>query len=364
MIHADGGESMALRYFNVDEVVAAARSALRLRLLTTMAATLVVAVVIYGVFSIGGPVHGFGSILLRFVGGVGCLLWTLFGLTALAHQMAIAHQGGEIPGPVEAAAFAWGRILPLLVVPAWAAGLLLALLLAEMLVVLFARIPGLGGIWLAAVAVPLLLFNTLVALGLLLALFNIAVRVAISTPDRDALKDTLWTLLRTRLPELLIYNLGGVLAACLVAAVVLSPLWLGWQITHGIVGYVAGGTLKTVLGATGFWGGIAHVVGLVMVGILVAAVASVPCIVITHLTLMIHKELDAVSQPEPAAEVAAKQQAPATKAPARRAARSAAPRTSKAKAAKTAEKPVPARKPRKPRAKKTAEPEESAPKGE
>jgi hypothetical protein len=358
---------MALRYFNLDEVVAAARSALRLRLLTTMAVTLVVAVVIYGVFSIGGPVHGFSSILLRFIGGVGALLWTLFGLTALAHQMAIAHQGGEIPSPLEAANFAWGRILPLLVVPAWGAGLLLALLLAEMLVVLFARIPGIGGIWLAAVAVPLLLLNTLVALGLLLALFNIAVRVAISSPDRDSLKDTLWTLLRTRLPELLIYNLGGVLAACLVAAVVLSPLWLGWQITHGIVGYVAGDTLHAVLGAAGFWGGIAHIVGLVMVGILVAAVASVPCIVITHLTLMIHKELDAASEP---AVAEAKTETPEKKAPVRRAARStttggaAKAKGTSAKATKVTEKPAPTRKPRKPRTKKTAESEESAPKGE
>ena len=350
---------MALRYFNPDQVIAAARSALRPRLLTTMAATLVGAVVIYGVFSIGGPVHGFGSILLRFIGGVGCLLWTLFGLTALAHQIATAHQGEDIPGPLDAAAFAWERILPLLVVPAWGAGLLLILLLAEMLVVVFARIPGLGGVWLAAVAVPLLLFNTLVALGLLLALFNIAVRVAISSPDKDALRDTLWTLLRTRLPELLIYNLGGVLAACVVAAVVLSPLWLGWQITHGIVGYVAGGTLQAVLAATGFWGGIAHVVGLVMVGVLVAAVASVPCIVITHLTLMIHKELDAASPAEPVpADTAAKQE---SKAPVRRAAGGATSRAAKAKPAKAARKPAA----RKPRAKKAAaESEDVAPKDE
>jgi|GEM_PF-1903669 len=335
---------MALRYFNPDEVMAAARSALRLRLLVTMAVTLVGAVVIYGVFSIGGPVHGFGSILLRFVGGVGGLLWALFGLTALAHQIATAHDGGEIPGLLDAAGFAWERILSLLVVPAWGVGLLLVLLLVEMLVVLFARIPGLGGLWLAVVAMPMLLLNTLVALVLLLALFNIAVRVAISSPDMESLKNTLWHLLRTRLPELLIYNLGGVLAACLVAAVVLSPLWLGWRITHGIVGYVAGGTMQAVLAATGFWGSIAHVVGLVMVGLLVAAVASVPCIVITHLTLMVHKELDAGPVAAAEATVTGKKATP------RRAAQSAPPRTTKPK--KPAAKSQASRKPRQARAEK------------
>jgi hypothetical protein len=348
---------MALRYFNPDAVIAAARSALRPRLLITMAATLVGAVVIYGVFSIGGHVDGFGSILLRFIGGVGCLWWTLFGLTALAYQIATAHEGDEIPGPLEAAGFAWGRILSLLVVPAWGAGLLLILLLVEMLVVLFARIPGLGGLWLAVVAMPLLLFNTLVALGLLLALFNIAVRAAISSPDMESLRDTLWSLLRTRLPELLIYNLGGVLAACLVAAVVLSPLWLGWKITHGIVGYVAGGTMQTVLVSTGFWGSIAHVVGLVMVGSLVAAVASVPCIVITHLTLMVHKELDASASVAAEAETAVATEATTP----RRTARSTKPRAAKPK---TANKPQVARKPRQPRPKKSAESEDAAPKGE
>ena len=347
---------MALRYFNPDEVMAAARSALRLRLLVTMAVTLAGAVVIYGVFSIGGTVHGFGSILLRFVGGVGGLLWALFGLTALAHQIATAHDGGEIPGLLDAVGFAWERILSLVVVPAWGAGLLLVLLLVEMLVVLIARIPGLGDLWLAVVAMPMLLLNTLVALVLLLALFNIAVRVAISSPDMESLKNTLWHLLRTRLPELLIYNLGGVLAACLVAAVVLSPLWLGWRITHGIVGYVAGGTMHTVLAATGFWGSIAHVVGLVMVGLLVAAVASVPCIVITHLTLMVHKELDAGSVAAAEATVTGKKATP------RRTAQGAPPRTSKPK--KPAAKSQASRKPRKARTKKPPASKGSSPKSE
>jgi len=289
---------MALRYYNQDQIIAAARSSLRPRMLITMAATILGFVVIYGLFSMDIGTKGLASILLRFIGGVGSLLWALFGLTALAHQVHCSVQGADIPNPIQAACFAWARAKSLMLLPAWGAGLLLALVLAEMLVLALANIPGLGLIWLALIAVPLLLLNTVVAIALVLALFNIAARVAISDADTNALKDVLWRLLRQRLPELLIYNLGGVLATCLVAVVVLSPLWLGAKITFGLVGYTAGDAMLAVQDAAGFWGGIAHLIGLIMLGALLAAIASVPGIVITHMTLSVQMELDASEQVE------------------------------------------------------------------
>ncbi|MDQ7011414.1 MAG: hypothetical protein Q9M29_06290 [Mariprofundaceae bacterium] len=289
---------MALRYYNQDQIIAAARSSLRPRMLITMAATILGFVVIYGLFSMDIGTKGFGAILLRFIGGVGSLLWALFGLTALAHQVHCSVQGADIPNPIQAACFAWARAKSLMLLPAWGAGLLLALVVAEMLVLALANIPGLGLIWLALVSVPLLLLNTVVAIALVLALFNIAARVAISDADTNALKDVLWRLLRQRLPELLIYNLGGVLATCLVAVVVLSPLWLGAKITFGLVGYAAGDAMLAVQDAAGFWGGIAHLIGLIMLGALLAAIASVPGIVITHMTLSVQMELDASEQVE------------------------------------------------------------------
>ena len=163
----------------------------------------------------------------------------------------------------------------------------------EVLALLLARIPGLGLVWLALAGVPLLLLNTVVALGLLLALFNIAARVAISDADANALRDTLWRLLRERFAELAVYNLGGALATALIAAIVLSPVWLGLEITWGLAHIVAGAQVAAVLAASGFWGGIAHLVALVLAGALLAAVASVPGIVITHMTILVHRELDA-----------------------------------------------------------------------
>jgi len=280
-----------LRYFNQDQIVAGARSALKPSFIITMAGTIIIAVVIYGVFSMSGT-SGVGDIFLRFIGGVGCLLWTLFGLTALARQVHAGMQGQPVPNTRQAMRFAWSRVQSLLLLPAWAAGGLLALLLAELFILLLAKIPGLGLVWLALVSVPLLLLNTVVAMALLLALFNIAARVAISQADAGALRDILWRLLRQRLPELLIYNLGGVLATLLVAALVLSPLWLGFRITWGLSHIVAGPQVAVVQAASGFWGGIAHLAALIIFGGLLAAIASIPGIVITHMTLLVHMELD------------------------------------------------------------------------
>ncbi len=282
---------MALKFFNPDQVVAAARSSLRPRLLITMAATILGAVVLFGIFQVEG--RSFAAIFLRFVGSVAALLWTLFGLTATAHQIHQSQLGNEIPNPRQAACFAWGRAASLLMLPVWGAGLLLALLLAETLLLALSHIPGLGPILLAIAGVPLLLLNTVVAVALLLALFNIAARVVLGDDHALAVRDATWRLLRERWPELLIYNLGGVLATCLVAALVLSPLWLGLQITLGLIDYAAAEAWKTLIDASGFWGGIGHLIGLVMIGALLAAIASVPLITITHLTLSIHRELEA-----------------------------------------------------------------------
>jgi len=321
-----------MRYFNQDQIMAGARSALKPSLIITMAGTIIIAVVIYGVFSMSGA-SGVGDIFLRFIGGVGCLLWTLFGLTALARQVHVGMQGQPIPNTKQAMCFAWSRIQSLLLLPAWAVGGLLALLLTELLILALAKIPGLGLVWLALAGVPLLLLNTVVAMALLLALFNIAARVAISEANASALRDILWRLLRQRLPELLIYNLGGVLATLFVAGLVLSPVWLGLQITWGLSHIVAGPQVEAIQASSGFWGGIAHLVALIVFGGLFAAIVSIPGIVITHMTLLVHMELD-----EPEAKKAATGRKRATttrKAPARktasRTAKTATPRSRKKK---------------------------------
>jgi hypothetical protein len=307
-----------LRYFNQDQIIAGARSALKPTLLITMALTILVAVVIYGLFSIEGAASGFGKIFLRFVGGVGCLLSALFGLTALAYQVNEDLSGKPIPNTLKAMRFAWTRIKPLLLIPAWAVGGLLLLVLAEMLLFSISKIPALGLVWLALILLPLVLLNTVVAVALLLALFNIAARVAISEPDAKSLRETLWQLLRKRLPELLIYNLGGVLVTFFVAALVLSPLYLGWVITDGLAGYVASGEWKALKEASGFWGGIAYLVDQVMNGALIAVVGTVPGVVITHMTLLVHKELD--DSPDVAKKGAGKAGVAAKKPAARRSA--------------------------------------------
>jgi len=290
---------MALQYFNQDQILAAARSALRPKLLATMAATVLGAVVLYGLFSIGSATHSFGSIVMHFIGGALALLWILFGLTATAHQIHALLKGEDIPNAKQAACFAWDRAQSILMLPAWGIGLLAGMLIVEMMAIALGKIPGLGLVWLAAISVPLLLLNTVVAVLLLLALFNIAARVAISSDDAGAIRNTLWQLLRNRLPELLLYNLGGALATGLIAVVVLSPLWLGMTVTMDLILFEAPEAALAVQAATGFWGGIAHMVGLVMVGALAAAIASVPGIIITQLTISIHMELD--TQDEPAA---------------------------------------------------------------
>jgi len=279
-----------VRYFNLDQILAGARSALKPMLLTTMGLTIVGTIVIYGFFSMLGA--GVGAVLLRFIGGVASLLWSLFGLSALAHQVHTDLQGRPVPGLKQALRFAYSRIRPLLLLPAWGIGGLLIILLLELFLLFLSRIPGIGLVWLALLGVPLLLLNTVIAISLLLALFNIAARVAISAPDPTALREVLWRLMRQRLPELLIYNLGGVLATAFAAMLVLSPLWLGMQITWGLAHAVASAQVAALETAAGFWGGLAHLLALIVFGALLAAVASVPGVVITHMTLLVHLELD------------------------------------------------------------------------
>jgi len=281
---------MNQRYFQPDQWLGAARNALKPRILSTMALSVLSAVVIYGVLRGNGELT-FGAILASFIGGMGALFSLLFGLTALAHQLHCQMRDGFIPNTIEACRFAWGKAQSILMLPAWGAGVLLALILAEMVVLSLANIPALGVLWLALVGVPLLLLNTVVVVALMLALFNIAARVAIAETDTVSLKNDLWRLLRERLPELLIYNLGGVLVTLFVAALLLSPLCLGAQVTLVLVDYTAQEPLMRAYESIGFWGSIAHLIGLVMSGLLLAAVVSVPGVVITQMTLLVHMGL-------------------------------------------------------------------------
>lgn len=281
-----------MQYFNPNQILASARNALKPALMLTMGGTILGAVLIYGLFGIGNATSGTGSLLLHFIGGLLCLFWALFGLTALAHQLHLQITNQEIPDTGEAIAFVWSRIQPVLLLPAYAAGGLLALLLGEMLLLVLAKIPGLGLLWLVLVGAPLLLLNTVLVIVLLLALFNIAARVAISDADADGLRDALWHLLRDRLPEVLIYNLGGVLASLLVAAVLLSPLWLGAGVTWSLMDVVVGEQLLRIVEASGFWGWLAYMLSLLVFGALLSVVAGVPGIVITHMTLLLHLEFE------------------------------------------------------------------------
>lgn len=307
---------MNQQYFQPDQWLGAARNALKPRILSTMALSVLSAVVIYGVFRVDGDLT-LAFILSHFIGGIGALFSLLFGLTALAHQLQCQINGAFVPSTIEACRFAWGRAKSILMLPVWGAGLLLALILAEMLALSLANIPGLGLVWLALIGVPLLLLNSVVAIALVLALFNMAARVAIADADATSLKNDLWRLIKKKLPELLIYNLGGVLVAVFMAVLVLSPLWLGAQVTLALVDYSAHESLMRVFDATGFWGSIAHLVGLVMFGLLLAAVASVPGVVITQMTLLVHMELASV-ETETAASAAETEESAAPAKPARK----------------------------------------------
>ncbi|HCS12883.1 MAG: hypothetical protein COS82_00010 [Zetaproteobacteria bacterium CG06_land_8_20_14_3_00_59_53] len=292
------GMGGGMQFFNADQILGSARSALKPALMLSMGGTVLGAVLIYGLFGIGSAIDGTGSLLLHFIGSLACLFWVLFGLTALAHQLHMQIIGEPLPDTVESMSFAWSRMQPLLILPAWAGGGLLALLIGEMLLLVLAKIPGLGLIWLALIGVPLLLLNTVIVILLLLAVFNIAARVAISDADAGSLRDALWHLLRHRLPELLIYNLGGVVASMLVAAVLLSPLWFGAQLSLSLMDVVSSEQVQRVLDGGGFWGGLAHLVGLLIFGGLLSVVAGVPGVVITHMTLLLHLELDKAAQGE------------------------------------------------------------------
>jgi len=297
---------MKQQYFQPDQWLSAARNALKPRILTTMALSVLAAVVVYGVFSLDGEAT-LTTILSHFVGGMSALFILLFGLTALAHQLQCQLNGVFVPSTIEASRFAWARAQSILMLPVWAAGALLGLILAEMFALSLANIPVLGLLWLALIGVPLLLLNTVVAVALMLALFNMAARVAIADADSSSLRDDLWRLLKERLPELLVYNLGGVLVTIFVASLLLSPLWLGAQITLELIDYTAAEPLLRAYESTGFWGGIAHLIGLVMAGLLLAAVVSVPSVVITQMTLLVHMELgwqkdDDKAEAEPEAE--------------------------------------------------------------
>jgi len=281
---------MQQQYFQPDQWLTAARNSLKPRLLTTMAFSVIAAVVLFGMFKAGGELT-FGAILSNFIGGVGALFALLFGLTALAHQLHCQINDEFVPNSIEAARFAWSRAQSILMLPLWGAGVLLAIILAELLVLSLANFPGLGMLWLALLGVPLLLVNTVIAVALMLALFNMAARMAIADTDTESLKRDLWRLVREKLPELLIYNLGGVLVTIFMAVLLLSPLWLGYEVTLSLIDYAAQESMVRIVDSTGFWGSIAHLVGLVMFGLLLAAVVSVPGVVITHMTLLVHVEL-------------------------------------------------------------------------
>jgi len=285
------GGIMTQQRWQVEPWWLAIQNALKPKLLLSMSMSIMGVVMIFGLLYIPSEHDTFTGILVSFIAILGCLLWFLFGLTAVAHQLHQGMQSEPIANSVEAFRFAWGKASTLMILPAWGASLLLALLFAEIVLLSLANIPALGLLWLSILAVPLLLLNSVIAVALLLALFNIAARVVLAGDHVQHLKDDLWYLIKQRLATLLLYNLGGVLVSCMIAIIVLSPLWLGAQVTLSLVGYTANEAFLRIVDAIGFWGSIAHLLALIMLGLLLAAIASVPIIVITHMTLLVHQEL-------------------------------------------------------------------------
>ncbi len=282
---------MSLHYLETPALLRVTASALKPELLLTTALTILGSVVLFGLLGIGGD-NSFASLLSSFIAVILSLLWFMLGLTALAHQLNTAIIGdAPMPNTVAAYGFAWTRIKPLLLLPAWGIGCLLAILVIELLLLSLANIPALGTIWLAIIAIPLLIFNTIIAILLMLSAFNIAAYVACSTSDLSDIKHELWCLVKEKFIPLLVYNLGGLLLTLTLACLVLSPLWLGAQASLMLTEYAASQPLQHLIHAVGFWGSIAHFIGLVMGGLLLAAIGAVPMIMITHITLLVHLEL-------------------------------------------------------------------------
>lgn len=287
---------MSFKYLESAALIRVTRSALRPEFLLTTAVAILGAVVLFGVLGLGGD-DSFSSLLGDFLAVSSSALWLMLGLVALAHQLNRSIEGGEtLPGTTESYIFAWQRLKAIILLPAWGVGLLLLVLLVEIIVLSLANIPGLGTVWLALIAVPLLLFNTLVGVFLMLSVFNVAAYVAVSESPVAAMRKELWLLMKSKFKVLVVYNLGGVLLTLLIATLVLSPLWLGAQATLALLGYAASEPWKYLVEAIGFWGSIAHFIGLIMGGLLLAAIGAVPIIVITHITLLVHLEL---AQEEP-----------------------------------------------------------------
>ena len=281
---------MASGYINYDLIIAAARDAIRPKLIVTMALVLTGSVMIAGLCNLGGH----QPLPLQIAGLLLNMLWLLFGLTALAHQVHAIMQHEHVPTMRVALRFARQRLRAIVMLPVWVAGAFLLLTAAELLLLWLARLPGPGLVWLAVITVPLMLLNTVVVLAMLLVLFNLAARVAISDDCAGDVRLKLWRLLQQRLPEMLIYNLGGVLVTAIVMLLIFSPIWLGGQMTLELIGVAAPEQLHQVLHPAGFWSGMAYMVGLMLCGLLVAAIASIPCIVITHVTVALHRALDAM----------------------------------------------------------------------
>lgn len=282
---------MGLSHLKSSTLIHVTKSALKFEILLTATLAILGSVVLFGLFGLGGD-DSFVSILGDFLAVSLSSLWLMLGFVALAHQInvgIIAEE--EMPFSTQAYAFAWQRIKAIILLPAWGVAGLLMILLGEILLLSLANIPGLGTVWLAFIMIPLLVFNTLLVILLILSVFNIAAYVAVSESTMSEMRHELWALIKQKFVELLVYNLGGLLLTLVIAALVLSPLWLGAQATLILSGYAAGDAWASLIGAEGFWGGIAYFVGLVMSGLLVAVIGTIPITIITHITLLVHLEL-------------------------------------------------------------------------
>ncbi|RMG91212.1 MAG: hypothetical protein D6703_05660 [Zetaproteobacteria bacterium] len=271
----------------LDLILAAARDAVRPRLLQVAIVTLI------GVLFISAWLSHADAIPSLTVGGVLLACWLLFGLTALAFQLeSLAVEGQPLPAG-RAFRLAASRLRSIIMLPVWVLAALLGCIISELLLLWLAKLPGLGLVWLAIIVIPLMLLNTLLVAFAILVWFNLAATIATAEPQEsaDALRRKITRALRERLTELLIYNIGGVFIAAIATMIILLPLSLGIQATYQLAEMAAPGLLHAILEPSGFWAGMAYMITLLLGGVLAGSITGIPLIIIVHITLAIHRSL-------------------------------------------------------------------------
>ena len=239
------------------------------------------------------------------IAGVGCRLhgtwahvldllvlaaWLLIGLTAIAWQLERIDAGDSPPSWRAAFAFAGRRVRAVFMLPVWCGLALLALFAGEALVLLIAHIPGLGLLWLAAWALPLMLINAAALMAFVLVWLHLAAVMALDPKaSARALRDRLFACLQRSPLDILARNLGGLLVAALATAMALAPLAAGAMLSNTLAHALASGPLDAIMHPSGLWSGTAYLVLLLSLGLASGIMAGIPLIAAVHAALQLHR---------------------------------------------------------------------------